>query len=565
MAKFSNAGLTMVAVAHLLLFGHNAAHAQATPDTTSAPQDWFLRDPASEQIQGMSVEKAYSLLQEKPSKTVVVAVVDSGIDIDHEDLKDVIWVNTDEIPGNNIDDDKNGYIDDVNGWNFIGGKNGDVNDDTNEVTREYKRLKPKYENIDEKKITKKNKAEYEYWKKVKAKYDRDSKFNIDQYNQFKQQYEMYVGVLTTVVSQDSILRGKLHVKTITRTMLDSIKSDDSDIALAKGILQRVFESVEQGVDMTQFIGELEAYLDYLDEALEHYKAAAETTYNLEQDPRSIVGDDYSNINERSYGNNHVQGGNPSHGTHVAGVIGANRTNNIGIKGIADNVKIMAVRVVPPSGDERDKDIANAIYYAVDNGARIINMSFGKAFSPNKAAVEKATHYAESKGVLLIHAAGNDGDDNDKDANFPNRYYVKEKKEAKNWLEVGASTWTKDGKLAASFSNYGKKSVDFFAPGVQIYSPEPGNEYTAVDGTSFASPATAGVAALIMSYFPDLKATQVRDILRQSTRKFDNLKVARPGTTELVDFSQLSNTGGVVNAYEAVKLATTLSKQSPESK
>jgi cell wall-associated protease len=513
----------------------------------------------------MSVEKAYTLLQGRPSKTVVVAVVDSGIDVDHEDLKEVIWVNTDEIPGNGIDDDKNGYIDDVHGWNFIGGKNGDVNDDTNEVTREYKRLKPKYENADEKKIGKKSKAEYEYWKKVKAKYERDSKFNIEQYAQLKQQYANYVNIYETVVPQDSVLREKLHVKAITREMLDTLRSDDSSVILAKKVLQYAFQIVQDdNINMTQFIEELQGAFDYFDEALNHYKAAAETTYNLDKDPRAIVGDDYGNINERNYGNNHVQGGNPSHGTHVAGVIGANRTNNLGIKGIADNVKIMAVRVVPPSGDERDKDIANAIYYAVDNGAQIINMSFGKAFSPDKAAVEKATHYAESKGVLLIHAAGNDGDDNDTDENFPNRYYVKEKKEAKNWLEVGASAWSGND-LVASFSNYGKKSVDFFAPGVQIYSPEPGNKYTAVDGTSFASPATAGVAALVMSYFPDLKATQVRDILRQSTRKFDSLKVNKPGTNEKTEFSQLSNTGGLINAYDAVKLAKTISKQAPESK
>jgi subtilisin family serine protease len=184
------------------------------------------------------------------------------------------------------------------------------------------------------------------------------------------------------------------------------------------------------------------------------------------------------------------------------------------------------------------------------------MSFGKGYSPQRDVVEKATRYAESKGVLMIHAAGNDAEDNDTDANFPNRYY-KDKTEAKNWLEIGASGWGADDALVASFSNYGKKSVDFFAPGVQIYSPEPGNQYTDVDGTSFASPATAGVAALLMSYFPDLTAKQVKDILKQSTRKFDNLKVAKPGSTDKINFSQLSNTGGLANAYEAVKLAMTM--------
>jgi len=216
---------------------------------------------------------------------------------------------------------------------------------------------------------------------------------------------------------------------------------------------------------------------------------------------------------------------------------------------------MSVRAVP-NGDERDKDVANAIIYATNNGAQIINMSFGKGFSPNKELVDKAVAYAESKGVLLIHAAGNDGDDNDTDANFPNRNY-KKGGESKNWMEIGASAWGSDKDFVASFSNYGKKSVDVFSPGVQIYSTTPGNTYENAQGTSMASPATAGVAAILMAYFPDLKASEVKTILRQSSRKFDGLKVTKPGTKDEVEFSQLSSSGGLVNAYEAVKLAMTM--------
>jgi subtilisin family serine protease len=241
-----------------------------------------------------------------------------------------------------------------------------------------------------------------------------------------------------------------------------------------------------------------------------------------------------------------------HGTHVAGIIGANRKNELGIKGIADNVKIMSVRAVP-NGDERDKDVANAILYAVDNGAQIINMSFGKSTSPLKDVVDKAVRYAEKKGVLLVHAAGNDSDDIDVKKNFPTRYYA-DGTEAKNWIEVGASSWGADKDFVGSFSNYGKKSVDLFAPGVEIYSTLPENEYKDLNGTSMASPVTAGVAALIMSYFPEFTAVEVKDIIRQSTRKFDNLKITTPGGKGEIEFGEMSSSGGLINVYQAIKLA-----------
>jgi len=286
--------------------------------------------------------------------------------------------------------------------------------------------------------------------------------------------------------------------------------------------------------------------------VDHYATAVDFGYNVDFNSRSIVGDDPKNLYEKGYGNNDVEGPDARHGTHVAGIIGADRKNDVGIKGIADNVRIMSVRAVP-NGDERDKDIANAILYAVDNGAQIINMSFGKSFSPQKEAVDKAVKYAESKGVLIIHAAGNDGDDLDKESNYPTKV-LKNGIEAKTWLEIGASSWGADGNFVGSFSNYGKKSVDLFAPGVQIYSTVPGNHYEDLQGTSMACPATAGVAALIMSYYPDLSADQVKTILKESTRKFDGLKVTKPGSAEEVPFAQLSATGGLVNAYEAVLLA-----------
>ncbi len=549
--------MRLIAALLLVFLTQSFAGAQQQ-DSINVPQDWFLRDPEIDHVQGVSTEKVYSsLLSGKPSTTVLVAVIDSGIDTKHEDLNDVIWTNEDEIAGNGLDDDRNGYVDDIHGWNFIGGKNGSVKDDSNEVTREYKRLKGKYETLDEKQVPKKDKVEYAYWKKVKAKYERDSKFNHEQYGQFKEQYDAYKNIYGTVSFCDSLLKNHLKITTITKSSLDNFVTQNDTLSYAKGTLQRVYESLEEGMDINAFILELQGYIEYLREGVEHFEVGELYGYNLEYDSRKIVGDDYSNLHEKFYGNNDVTGPDAFHGTHVAGIIGANRKNELGIKGIADNVKIMSVRVVPPSGDERDKDVANAILYAVNNGAKIINMSFGKAFSPNKDAVDKAVKYAESRGVLLIHAAGNDGDDNDTDENFPNKFY-KDGSEAKNWIEIGASAWGADDDFVASFSNYGKKSVDLFAPGVKIYSTAPGNEYKDADGTSMASPATAGVAAILLSYFPTLTAIQTREILRQSTRKFDSLKVKRPGSEDKVDFSQLSNTGGLVNAYEAVKLALTRS-------
>ncbi|HET7179431.1 MAG TPA: S8 family peptidase, partial [Chryseosolibacter sp.] len=321
---------------------------------------------------------------------------------------------------------------------------------------------------------------------------------------------------------------------------------------AKQMLSRILDNVDGDVEVSAFLEELASYLKQLKEGVDHFQTAVEYGYNTDFNSRTIVGDDPDKPTEKGYGNNDVEGPDARHGTHVAGIIAANRNNAIGIKGIADNVKIMSVRAVP-NGDERDKDIANAIRYAADNGAQIINMSFGKSFSPHKDLVDKAVKYAESKGVLMIHAAGNDSDNLDKEKNFPNRTYASGG-HAQSWLEIGASSWGADEDFVGSFSNYGKKSVDLFAPGVQIYSTTPNDTYENLQGTSMAAPATTGVAAIIMEYFPKLTADQVQEILRQSTRKFDGLKVMKPGTKEVVPFSELSSSGGMVNAYQAVKLA-----------
>jgi cell wall-associated protease len=549
------AGIVLTLIATLLTSQSMAFQPQQ--DTTEVPKDWFLKDPETDKVQGVSAEKTYvNLLSGKPSKTVLVAVIDSGIDIDHEDLRDVLWVNEDEIPANGIDDDKNGYVDDIHGWNFIGGKQGNVNEDTYEVTREYARLKPKYENADEKSINKKNKAEYDYWKRVQAKYDNDFKFNKEQYEEYQEHFKTYLQIYGTVNFCDSLLQ-KTTGHPVTKSSLAGVTVTNDTVKFAMDYMTRLFESinVEGDIEAGDLLSQLAQMLNQIKEGVDHYRVAVEFGYNTDFNSRTVVGDDPANLYEKGYGNNDVEGPDPKHGTHVAGIIGANRKNNLGVNGIADNVRIMSVRAVP-NGDERDKDVANAIIYAADNGAQIINMSFGKAFSPGKEAVDKAVKYAESKGVLLIHAAGNDGDDLDKQSNYPNRNFSAGG-QSKSWLEIGASSWGADENFVGSFSNYGKKSVDLFAPGVQIYSTTPNNNYEDLQGTSMACPATSGVAAILMSYFPELSAVQVKDILRQSTRRFDGLKVTRPGTKEEINFTELSTTGGMVNAFEAVKLAMML--------
>jgi subtilisin family serine protease len=503
------------------------------------PRDWFLLDPEQDSLQGVSAERTYeTLLKGQPSKTVLVAVIDSGIDIEHEDLKSVIWVNEKEIANNGIDDDKNGYVDDVHGWNFIGGKNGNVNADTYELTREYMRLSKKYDGADSVKNRKKAKTEYASYLKLKDKYQKLKVKN-------EQQYQFYSGMYKYTKASIDTLKKYFKTDTLVPYDVKNLTTDRPSLLFAKSVVGRVYKTV--GDDAP-----LDEYLSQVKEGVDYFEVIVKYGYNTEFDSRQIVGDNYSNLFEKGYGNNDVKGPDPLHGTHVAGIIAADRKNKLGIKGIADNVKIMVVRAVP-NGDERDKDVANAIVYAVDNGAKIINMSFGKSFSPEKEMVDRAVKYAEQKGVLLIHAAGNEGDDIDMEKNFPTKKYLNGK-EAKNWIEVGASSWGSDENFVGSFSNYGKKGVSFFAPGVQIYSTTPGNTYKNEDGTSMASPSSAGVAALLMSYFPNLTAIEVKDILEKSTRKFDNLKVQKPGSKELVSFGDLSSSGGLVNAYEAVKMA-----------
>lgn len=511
----------------------NAQYLELSPE--KAPLNWFNLDYLENGVRGISTEKAYrDFLNGKTSKSVLVAIIDSGIDINHEDLKDNIWVNTKEIPNNGVDDDNNGYVDDINGWDFLGGKDGtDVSRETMEVTREFARLKKIYQYIqDINSLSPAMKIEYELYKKYKARYEA-------KVQELQEQGPFVIKLYEKYIDSKLILSTYLKVKDISKEDLAKITTKEpEEIRKAK----RVFELLEQ-------IGQDE---EKLKEAYEYYDAQFKFGINLSFNPRTIVGDDVDNINDRDYGNNEVKGPDARHGTHVAGIVAANRNNSLGIAGVANNVKIMAIRAVP-EGDERDKDVANAIRYAVDNGAKIINMSFGKSVSPQKQAVDEAVRYAQSKGVLLIHAAGNENENIDISDNYPSKKFA-DGKQAENWLEVGATSWMQPPSAVAEFSNYGHKTVDVFAPGVDLKSTVVGSQYEDLSGTSMAAPVVTGLAALLMSYYPDFDFRKIKQIILNSSIKLNKLKVSQPGTGELVDFSLLSLSGGIVNAYEAVKMA-----------
>jgi len=526
-------------LAALLMIG-TTGFAQKTKE--DVPNNWHQLDKDSTGYYGISLDKAYGFLKTKKlkSKQVVVAVIDSGIDTLHEDLKPILWINKKEIPGNGIDEDKNGYIDDVNGWNFLGGKDGrNVKEDSYEGARIYNRLKEKYGTIvpDESSVSEEQKAEIALYKKAQEKV-------VGGIN--PAEVAFMKNMLPGFLKGDSVIRLELSKQEYNCTDLDKYTTTNTDAKRTKGFLVQLCKgNGTDDITNNQIIDEFEGQLRKADAANN-----APKEYRKE-----IVQDDETNINDRFYGNNDIMANTPTHGTHCSGIIAGVRNNGKGGDGVADNVRIMMIRAVP-DGDEHDKDIALAIRYAVDNGAQIVSMSFGKDFSPEKNWVDDAVKYAEKKGVLLVHAAGNDSKNVDSTDNFPTVNYL-DGKRASNWITVGASGDPKNGGITANFSNFGKRDVDLFAPGVQIFATIPGgNTYGKLSGTSMACPVVAGTAALLLQYFPTLSAIQLKYVLENSATVL-NEEVNIPGTTDKVKLSDLSKTGGLLNAYAAVKLASTL--------
>lgn len=492
---------------------------------TSAPDDWHRLSADKDGVLGVGSDRAMAeLLQGKsPARRVVVAVIDGGVDTAHVSLRNTMWRNTKET-ANGKDDDGNGLIDDSFGWNYAGGSNlKSVNDETFELTRLYAACR----DMAAGKGTPKPDAAT--CNTLKTKYD-------EKRQELTQQAGQIENIIQTTAAVTGVLERAMGPGKLTRERVSAFQGGNAQVAQAREVWLQI--------EAAGLLGSA------IDDAKKQTDAQLKVGLDLNYDSRTVVGDNISDLNERVYGNRDVTGPDAKHGTHVAGIIAA-MPGTGKVLGIAPQVQIMAIRAVP-NGDERDKDIANAIRYAADNGANIINMSFGKSYSPGKSAVDAAAKYAASKGVLLVHAAGNDGENIDVDPSFPSPYY-EDKSRSPNWIEVGASSWKPLAELPATFSNYGRTRVDLFAPGVDILSTVPGGGSERESGTSMAAPVVSGVAALLMSYFPNLSATDIKDILLQSARRV-NATVTKPGDSAKVPFSSLSQTGAVVDAYAAVKLA-----------
>lgn len=532
----------------LLAFYFLPGFAQTAPRPTAPVHGWHLLDQQHDGFTGISLNQAYELLKGRPSQTVIVAVIDSGIDTVHEDLKPILWTNPKEIPANGIDDDGNGYIDDVHGWNFDGAPNGEnLARNSHEVERVYHNWKSKFEGKSEKDIPAADKFLFGQWQRATVLINRD--------------YDQAIKELPGLTNFTNNLRGASRVISLaiggdtsfTIVRIRPLLRNNQDMVMKAAdiwttVLSRASDTTITNIEVLK---EIDGYKTGLANKIQLKEKAPEDWRG------ALVHDRYTDITDRFYGNNNLETGSGNHGTGVSGVIGAVRGNGIGMDGIADNVRIMMVRAVP-GGDEHDKDVALAIRYAVDNGAKVINMSFGKPVSPYKQFVDDAIRYAASKGVLIVHGSGNDGEDIAKENFYPSPFFI-DGKRASNMITVGASGDPASGGYAASFSNYSRTWVDIFAPGVSIYTTATNNLYESVDGTSLASPVVAGVAALIRSYFPRLTPEQVIRILKASgTPVAEN--VALPGNPdEKQPFNTLSSSGRIVNAYGAVKMALAESK------
>lgn len=515
-------------MAVLALFGSMTMHAQYFENPQN---DWYHLDMGGDGFPGMSTNKAYSeLLSGMEAREVIVAVLDGGVDAEHEDLREVMWVNEDEIPGNGIDDDNNGYVDDIHGWNYLGNPDEDITYDNLEFTRVYRDLLKEFNGVKETDVMADQKDDYARYLSMKDQYKSRVEKAEAEANEFLFVAQFFDQSLVSICEELGVSEENLDSETLAK------------FEPSNPIEEAQLELVQLHVE-----NDLKAEFE---EGRRHFESMLNYSYNLDYDSRLIIGDDPNKLDDIGYGNSRVAGPRPNHGTHVAGIIAATRNNSVGIDGVANHARIMALRCVP-DGDEHDKDVANAIRYAVDNGAQIINMSFGKSYSPDKSYVDEAVKYAEEKGVLLVHAAGNSNRNNDVSSNFPNDAY-EVGDDCSLWIEVGASGFVKDETLVADFSNYGKRSVDVFAPGVSIYSTLPGSTYGHNQGTSMAAPMVSGVAAILMSYFPGLTAVDVKEIIESSGTRYKKVKVYLPGSdSKKTKLKKISSTGRVVNVYQAV--------------
>ena len=513
------------------------------------PTQWHHLDPKTDSVMGISTERAYrELLKGRKATPIIVAIIDTGIDTAHIDLKRVLWTNPKEIPGNGRDDDKNGYVDDLHGWNFLGGKDGrNIQYSQYECTRIYRQWRSRYEGkpIERTSLSLAQQREYDLYQKAYAAYQKQTTEAKTAYEQMNIMYSQAIGA-------NDRLKKAFNVATLDTALLRHPPTNEPDLlnlsqVVYRQISQRGFINADAALrDLQQRITRQRVLLDY--------------SLNFDYSPQSVVGDDPDNLGEAGYGNADIQGPNPYHGTHVAGILAADRTNALGVNGVADQVQLMTIRAIP-NDDERDKDVANAIRYAVDNGAKIINMSFGKFLSAHQELVDQAIQYANANDVLLVRCSQNQATNLDSTVLYPSPRFTNGQ-HAPNLITVGATANKLNQRMVYWNSNYGQVAVDVFAPGVQIYSTMPDQGYANNTGTSMATPAVSGIAAVLKSYFPHLTAIDLKSIIMKSAAPLHTM-VYKPGTRQLVDFATLSKTGGIVNLYEAVKLA--MAQSSPTAK
>ena len=509
--------------------------------TENQLKTWSGADLVTDTIPGMSVNKAYaeilSTLEGKETK-IIVAVIDSGVDIEHEDLKNVIWVNKGEIPNNGIDDDKNGFIDDIHGWNFL----GDIVGENLEYTRILRRYDDEFKGKEASDISESDKKNYALYQKAKAEHDKN-------YGTASGNKERYSKMLADTKEAHKAISGKLGKEDYTAEDLSAISNPSEEEQKQIGVLTQ----------MLGYGGTIPALIERFNGGIDYFSSQLENHLNVTTNFREVLGDDPYDITDTNYGNNDVDGPDPKkedamHGTHVAGIIAAQRGNGIGMDGVAKNVEIMVVRTVP-DGDEYDKDVALAIRYAVDNGAKVINASFGKSYTQNPEWVWDAIKYAAKHDVLFVHAAGNDANDLDVAENYPNDHMGTGEEISDNYITIGALNYQYGKNMVAGFSNYGTKNVDVFSPGVKIWATIPLDGYRYLQGTSMAAPNVAGVAAVIRSYFPKLTASQVKHVLMDSGVTSNAPVVVGGEESNVKPFNTISTSGKMVNLYNALILAS----------
>jgi subtilisin family serine protease len=515
---------------------------KTTPLTEEQYKSWKDADLVSDTIPGMSVDKAYAeIIKSQKGSKVIVAVIDSGVDIEHEDLKNVIWTNQDEIPDNGKDDDNNGYIDDIHGWNFL----GDIVGENMEYVRIIKKLEPRFKGKTEASISAIDQADFALYQKALAEYEEEK-------NSAASNKSRYEGMLEQVKTAHVAIAKKVGKEDYTKEDLDKIENKTEEEQKHVEALNRMLG-----------YGDIPGVIKQLKGGIEYFGGRIDSHFNMDQNFREVLGDDPDNFSDNKYGNNDVDGPSEDeedvrHGTHVAGIIAAERNNGIGINGVANNVEIMVLRAVP-DGDEYDKDVALAIRYAVDNGASVINTSFGKYYSPHPEWVWDAIKYAGENDVLIVNAAGNEGLNLDSTQVYPNDQQGTGPEVSSSFLTIGALNYKYGSELVATFSNYGKSSVDAFAPGVRIWSTTQKDTYEYLQGTSMASPAAAGVAAMVRSFYPKLSASQVKQVLMSSGLSTNTPVILGGEESNTDNFNNISKSGKMVNLYNALIMASKISK------